>query len=97
MRSCVACGKSTAKQGLIRFVRGKDGVVSCDVSGRKAGRGAYLCADQSCLAQALKQGRLNRALRCQLSSDDKESLAEAFRLVCLEKQVLSDSPNQGQQ
>ena len=81
-RTCVACGRSDAKQGLVRFVRGKNGVVSCDPSGRAAGRGAYLCANDACLAQAAKQGRLNRALKCQLSAEDHQRLEEAFRDVC---------------
>jgi len=82
MRTCVACGKSDAKNGLVRFVRSKDGAVFCDTSGRAPGRGAYLCADEACFAKAAKQGRLNRALRCQLSSEDHQSLEESFRDCC---------------
>jgi len=86
-RSCVACGRSDAKNGLVRFVRGKDGLVVCDASGRLAGRGAYLCASDACFEKAAKQGRLNRALRCQLSLEDHQRLEEAFRDSC--RQVLA--------
>jgi len=82
LRTCVACGRNDVKNGFVRFVRSKDGVVSCDASGRLAGRGAYLCADEACFIKATKQGRLNRALRCQLSLEDHQRLEEAFRGNC---------------
>jgi len=62
----------------MRFVRSKDGEVSYDASGRKAGRGAYLCADDACFMKAAKQGRFSRALRCQLSTEDYLRLEAAF-------------------
>jgi len=77
----VACGSSDAKQGLVRFVRSKDGKVSCDASGRLAGRGAYLCANESCFAKAAKQGRLSKALRGQISVEDQHELESVFRSV----------------
>jgi len=82
MRTCVACGNNDAKMGLVRFVRSKEGEVSCDTSGRLPGRGAYLCADEACLTKAMKQGKLNKALRCQLSIEDRQRLEESFRDCC---------------
>jgi len=82
VRTCVACGRSDAKNDLVRFVRNKDGEVLCDASGRLAGRGAYLCANDACFTKAVKQGRLNRALKCQLSLEDHQRLEVAFRVSC---------------
>jgi hypothetical protein len=61
-RTCVGCRRVRGKQELVRVVRTPQGQVRLDPTGKVAGRGAYLCRDQACLAQALKQKRLNRAL-----------------------------------
>ena len=81
-RTCVACSKSDAKQGLVRFVRSKEGKVACDRSGRASGRGAYLCASEECFSAAEKRGRLGAALKCQLSHEDYQHLKKEFRGIC---------------
>jgi hypothetical protein len=50
--------------------------VEVDVSGKKAGRGAYLCHDSTCWQQALRKGRLDAALKTRLSPDEKLRLTE---------------------
>ncbi len=87
-RTCVACGRSDAKEGLVRFVRSKDGAVTCDKSGRLAGRGAYLCANTTCFEAAEKRDRLSRALKCQLSSEDYQQLKREFDALCAEREQL---------
>lgn len=82
IRTCVACGKSDAKKGLVRFVKSKDGAVSCDESGRAAGRGAYLCSDEECFDKAHERKRLERALKCTLSDAEHEELKKAFKGMC---------------
>ncbi|MDA8198120.1 MAG: YlxR family protein [Thermaerobacter sp.] len=62
IRSCVACGRTADKRDLIRVVRSPDGVVSVDATGKKSGRGAYLCPVAACLDTALKSRRLERGL-----------------------------------
>jgi predicted RNA-binding protein YlxR (DUF448 family) len=47
-----------------------------DPTGKKAGRGAYLCRDVACWESSLKRGRLENALRTKISSDDRQSLLE---------------------
>src|SRR5215207_11596032 len=61
-RMCVACRDHTAKRVLIRVVRTVDGTVEIDPTGRKNGRGAYLCGQAACWERALKTGLLGRAL-----------------------------------
>jgi len=62
------------KQELIRFVHISDGSVEVDVSGKKAGRGAYLCRSEECWEIGLKGGRLEHALRFNFTQDNKERL-----------------------
>jgi predicted RNA-binding protein YlxR (DUF448 family) len=74
-RTCVACRRTDAKRGLIRVVRDEAGRVAVDVSGRRNGRGAYLCHDQRCWETAVKRKALERALRLdQLHPEDRGAL-----------------------
>ncbi|HHX30427.1 MAG TPA: YlxR family protein [Clostridiaceae bacterium] len=63
-RTCVGCRGIFLQKDLIRIVANKEGQVSIDDTGRKPGRGAYLCQDQDCRARARKRQSLQRALRC---------------------------------
>ena len=63
VRTCVGCRKEAGKRGLIRLVRGPNGEVQPDPTGRAAGRGAYLHRDAGCIEQARKRHALERALK----------------------------------
>lgn len=63
IRTCVACRTSGDKRGLIRVVRDPEGIVRLDLSGKANGRGAYLCANDVCIASAQKRQSLNRSLK----------------------------------
>lgn len=69
IRTCVACRTERQKRDLLRIVRRPNGVVSLDPSGRAAGRGAYLCADGSCWATAIKKKAIERALSAPLPAE----------------------------
>ena len=73
-RSCVACRQVNPKRTLIRLVRSPEGRVEVDPTGRRAGRGAYLCTDAACWELALKRDRIGRALRTKLLPEDAEQL-----------------------
>ena len=75
-RTCVACRQVKAKRDLVRLVRVADDSVEVDTTGRKAGRGAYLCAAPECWDAGVQRGRLERVLRVALSGDDRERLRE---------------------
>ena len=62
-RTCLGCRTSKDKNELIRIVRSPEGTVSCDLTGKANGRGAYICPDSACLAKAVKSRALNRALK----------------------------------
>ncbi|HYR49628.1 MAG TPA: YlxR family protein [Candidatus Eisenbacteria bacterium] len=62
-RTCVGCRELAGKQDLIRVVRRSDGGAAVDLTGRAAGRGAYLHPQATCVASARKKRSLDRALR----------------------------------
>lgn len=61
MRMCVGCGEMKEKRELIRVVKSADGEISLDKTGKKNGRGAYLCHNAECLKKARKSKRIDRA------------------------------------
>lgn len=73
-RTCVGCGVSSAKRELVRFVRTPEGVVEPDPTGKRAGRGAYLCRNPECWRPAIMKGRLEHALKTKLNRDQRQSL-----------------------
>jgi predicted RNA-binding protein YlxR (DUF448 family) len=62
-RLCVGCQEMKNKKELTRVVRSPEGEVTIDLSGKKAGRGAYVCKSKACLEQAVKAKRLERSLK----------------------------------
>ena len=79
IRTCVGCRRRRPKRELVRLVRGADGVVVRDATGRAAGRGAYVCVEVACLERALKSGRLAQVLRgrCRLDAELERALHAA--------------------
>ena len=63
LRTCVACGKKTDKEGLVRLVAPPGGGVEVDVSGKAPGRGAYICREGVCAVDELRKGRIDSTLR----------------------------------
>ena len=68
-RQCMGCRERKAKRELIRVVRGTDGVVCLDFSGKLNGRGAYLCPDPECLKKAQKARALERSLETEIPEE----------------------------
>src|SRR6266496_13228 len=73
-RTCVACRTTGAKRGLVRIVRGAEGRVEVDETGKKPGRGAYLCRARDCWETALKRKTLEYALKTPITVEDKAAL-----------------------
>ena len=76
VRRCVGCNTQKPKKELVRVVRSPDGTVSVDLTGKKAGRGAYLCPSTACLAKARKAKRLERALDAQIPPEVYERIEQ---------------------
>jgi uncharacterized protein len=73
LRTCVACGKKTEKEGLVRLVAPPGGGIEVDVSGKTPGRGAYICRAGACAIDELRKGRVDSTLR--RSTTEEEWLA----------------------
>lgn len=76
-RTCIACHQSRPKRELIRIVRTPEGRVVLDPTGKRSGRGAYLCARRSCWEPALRKGRLEHEFELTLTPEDRAEL-EAY-------------------
>ena len=76
LRRCSGCGESKPKKELIRVVRTPEGGVELDPTGKKNGRGAYICRSGQCLAAAKKANRLSRAFECAVPPEVYDRLAE---------------------
>lgn len=68
-RRCIGCGERFPKTELIRIVRAPDGTISLDRTGKKSGRGAYLCHSVECLKRARKANRLSQNLDCEIPQE----------------------------
>lgn len=75
-RTCVACKQERPKRELVRIVRTLAGTVEVDPTGKKAGRGAYLCRSRACWNAALKKKSIEHALQTQVGPENKAVLAE---------------------
>ncbi len=69
LRRCMGCYESKPKKELVRIVKNKEGEIALDLTGKKAGRGAYICKDDKCLAKAQKAKRIERVLECVISEE----------------------------
>lgn len=65
----MGCNERFPKNALLRVVRAPDGNVSLDFTGKKSGRGAYICKNTACLKKAQKTKRLSRVLECEIPDD----------------------------
>ena len=64
LRQCMGCNEHKPKIELLRVVRSPEGEISLDFTGKKSGRGAYICRDVKCLRKARKTHRIDRVLDC---------------------------------
>ena len=62
MRKCTGCNEMKPKKELVRVVRSPEGEVSLDLTGKKPGRGAYVCRSSECLAKAIKAKRFEKEI-----------------------------------
>ena len=69
LRRCTGCGEMKSKKELVRVVKNKEEEVTLDLTGKKAGRGAYVCSNLVCLKQARKSRGFERALSCRIPEE----------------------------
>ena len=75
-RKCVGCNEMKEKKALLRIVRSPEGEISLDLTGKKAGRGAYVCQSKECITKAVTEKRLERALEKPVSDEVYAKLLE---------------------
>lgn len=79
MRMCLGCGEMRPKKELIRAVKLPEGDVSLDFTGKKAGRGAYICRSSECFEKARKGRRFERSFSCRIDESVYEVMADELR------------------
>lgn len=79
MRLCTGCNEMKPKKELIRVVKSEEETVSIDVTGKKNGRGAYICNSLECLEKACSNRGLERSLKMGIPKDIKENLLKELK------------------
>ena len=73
-RMCAGCKEQKLKKELVRVVRSPEGEISLDLTGKKSGRGAYICRNVECLRLARKARRIEKSLSCQIPAEVYDQL-----------------------
>ena len=81
MRQCVGCGEMKNKREMIRVIKTSENEIILDATGKKNGRGAYLCADSECLKKAEKSNGLERSLKTAILKEIYEQLEEEMEAI----------------
>lgn len=81
MRQCVGCGQMKAKKDMVRVIKTPEDAVLLDATGRKNGRGAYICANPDCLKQARKSKGLERSLKMAIPQEVYDSLEKEMNTL----------------
>ena len=78
-RTCISCGLKFPKGGLIRIVRTPAGQIAADPTGKRPGRGSYLCSSAECWQKGVFKGGLERGLKAPLSAQERIILLEFYQ------------------
>ena len=78
VRTCIGCQCKKPKKELVRIIRTPEGKIEIDNTGKKSGRGAYLCGNVECLDIALRKNYLNRSLKQDISLRTLDELRKTF-------------------
>ena len=81
MRTCIGCREMKPKPELMRVVRTPDGEVTLDLTGRKNGRGAYVCKNKECLQKIRKRKALSNAFGMPVEDTVYENIEKEFELL----------------
>ncbi len=81
MRQCVGCGEMKSKKGLLRVIKTAEDEILLDTTGKKNGRGAYICPDENCLQKAIKTKGLERSLKTAIPKEVIENLTKEMETI----------------
>ena len=74
LRRCISCNEQNEKNDLLRIVRTVEGNIEIDLTGKKNGRGAYICKNENCLNKLIKSKRLERILEIPVQNEFYEEI-----------------------
>ena len=78
VRTCIGCQCKKPKKEMIRIIRTPEGKIEIDKTGKKSGRGAYLCGNVKCLDTALRKNSLNKSLKQDIPLQTLNELRKVF-------------------
>lgn len=78
IRQCVGCGEMKSKKEMMRVLKTEDNSIVLDVTGKKNGRGAYLCIAEECLKKARKGKGLERSFKMSIPDEVYDALEKEF-------------------
>ena len=78
LRQCVGCGEMKGKKDMMRVLKTTEDEICLDVTGKKNGRGAYICRNRECLRKAAKSKGLERSFKMSIPSEVYDTLEKEF-------------------
>ena len=81
LRKCIGCNEMKNKKEMMRVLKAPEGEIVLDVTGRKNGRGAYLCRSRECFQKAVKSRGLERSLKAQIPAEVYEALEKEMEAI----------------
>lgn len=78
LRQCTGCGEMKIKKEMVRVIKTPENEILMDVTGKKNGRGAYICCSLECLKKAMKTKGLERSLKVSIPNEVYEDLEKEF-------------------
>ena len=78
MRQCVGCGEMKTKKEMMRVLKTPEGPICLDTTGKKNGRGAYLCYSRECLQKAIKSKGLERSFQMKIPQEVYDTITREF-------------------
>lgn len=79
LRKCNGCGEQKDKRELVRIVKNADGEINLDLTGKMAGRGAYICPNAECLKMARKSKRIDKAFETAVPDEVYDKIEEQLK------------------
>ncbi len=80
-RTCIVCRSESAKRELVRIVKSKDGIIEIDLTGKKSGRGAYVCRGGDCYKKLRAEKGLNRAFKLAVQEEVYDTIEKELALL----------------
>ena len=78
LRQCIGCGEMKSKKEMMRVLKSAEGEISLDTTGKKNGRGAYLCYSGECLKKAIKSKGLEKSFQMKIPQEIYDTITREF-------------------